>query len=115
MAKLRVPDAWRLVNACSGGQPLFANAFVVKFDPSFEHIDHLEFDFVVMSLRLHRRARYGANDVSNHTTIGGITNTQVAVFEERAQAVFFEIGFVVIAARELHRMFHRFLLFGAAA
>ena len=76
-------DSRRLVNTGAGRQTFLANTLVIELDPALENVDHLELDFMMMALRLDMLAGYGANHVSDDATVGGVTNTEVAIFEER--------------------------------
>ena len=53
---------------------------------------------MVMALRFNMLAGDGTNHALNNTTFGCIAAARITVFEERAQAVFPEIGFIVMTA-----------------
>jgi hypothetical protein len=60
---------------------------------------------MMMKLRLRVHARLGANDVRYDRAIGGIADAEVAILEERAQAVVLERGVIGMAYGEFVTVF----------
>src|SRR5882762_524487 len=92
MRQFDMPDPRRLVHAGAGLERDLSNAFVAELHPALEHIHQLKLNFVMMPFRLRMRPRLGTDDVGKHQAIGGVAYAEIAVLEERPQAVVLEFA-----------------------
>lgn len=86
VAQLAVADAGRLVYAGASLQAHCALALVLEFNPSLEKVDELKFSVVQMRLAGKFLLCRRAYDMGIDTALGGLSDSQVAVLEERSQA-----------------------------
>ncbi len=94
-----VPDLRRLGPAAALLHRGLALAFHVGLDPALEHIDHLEFDVVIVELRhfLGIARPLQADDMRLRQAMRRVLDAEVAVMRVGAQAVGLEILFAVMA------------------
>ena len=80
-----------------------AFALVLAFDPAFEHVDHLEFDIVIMPLGDFGgiAGRHHLDDVGASETAGRRGNAEIAVLRVTAQALLERARAVVTGDKSL--------------